>query len=87
MKPLPWFKQLIAEHASVMALQDQLALANQQRTQLKEQMVILTAKVNMLEEENAVLEARVSELQRLIEEANRQMKIFDELRKKHPQAV
>jgi hypothetical protein len=87
MNPVPWFKHLITERASAGALQNQLSLANERKLRLEAQVVILTANVTRLEEENAVLEAKVSELQLLMEDANKQIKIFDEMKKKYPQMV
>jgi chromosome segregation ATPase len=80
-------KALITEHGSAAALRDHLALVKEQKAQLESQAIILNAKIKKLEEENAALQTKISELQILLENTGKQVKVLEDFKGKYPQAV
>jgi predicted nuclease with TOPRIM domain len=77
----------IGEHFSASTLRDHNALLKEKNTQLDSEKTILQARIKQLQDEKAALELKMSELQILLEDATKQIKILESFRVKHPQAV
>ena len=75
------WEKWISEHGSASVLRDQLARVKEQKSNLEAENAILKAALDQCKAEKEALETKISELQINLKDAQKQLAVFESVRK------
>ena len=81
LNPIILIEKWISEHGSASVLRDHLALVKEQKSNLEAENAILKAALDQCKAEKEALETKISELQINLKDAQKQLAVFESVRK------